>query len=769
MNAFYQKKDFFLLLFLLVLGLQGPLVGQAAIPFTDIKKDHWAYSSIEWSVKNKIIAGYSDQTFRAQRTLTEAEFVVMLTRYNCSTDSVLDKNKNDRHWASDAYANAKNKNLPLKGYDHEKFRDQPISRGQIARIVTAFNGVDLSEIHAVQYMYVHQLSSGLTGKRTYDDYGADRFLNRGEAAVFLHRLSQLGQCQMKGLAQSPSGKQDSQYPLPAYFHPEKTAGFPLPGKNDQQADPIETIDARLMAADIEKKTLTANGSDSTFITLTLKDCYGNPISYDESLSFQATSKAGAVINHEEQTRPVSPQTGDYTSSAYSQLSQTDGPDITLKVTAPLSAVTQNDAILFQINETDSKMACYRTPVSVKLTYKPKAELQVKTTVPVLSANGKATTQVTASIVSPGGQILSDFRGRVHFRSAMGAVFSNQEAVFVNGTATATLSALSSSFPLTDEIFANLIEMDPRYSQLAASLKSEISSTEVVYDPGLSAPACPRENVEAAFIIDSSGSMKRSDPERLRVLKSQELLRSLNTPSSASHFNHTGMLLSGLNDPLIVSSRLNGVFQTGGTNIGAGMQTAFSQFSESTSGKKVAILITDGKSNKQKVLDMITEAKRKNITVFTVGLGSKKQLNETLLHTIAHETGGHYFHAEKSSDIGKAYQSILNQITCGELYAGCTQSDFLFSSPSIIMNNAAFSMNTFVSSACSADVDRVALQFQSASGTLEYELIPRGQHYFALEKDVAELSRFVLINEGTFFAYNQKGDIIGHQRVPIYKK
>ncbi|MCM3788242.1 VWA domain-containing protein [Domibacillus indicus] len=773
MKVFTQTKRFVFLLAFIMIGLVSSGSGQAAVPFSDISSNHWAYTSINWAYTNKIISGYSNGTFGPKRTLTEAEFLVMLTRYDCSDDTWPKSQPGDRHWAAAQYAYAKSKHLPLKGYNDSTLRDKPVTRGQVARIVAAFHGFDLNEYYAVQYMYINQLSSGKTGIKNFADYGAGESLNRAEAAVFLHRLAKQGKCEMKGTNASPSGKDNSKYPLPADFLPEGTVTFPNPEGETPPSGGSPAGDSRLQAADIEKRTLIANGIDSTFITLSLKDCYGNPISYDESLSFQASSKSGGMISNEDYyEHEYWPEEPYYSAASSSAYVQTDGPDVTVKVTAPALPTGKNDTISLQATEGTSvneRMACYRTPVTVDLSYVPKAELQVSSSQSKIAANGNSTAYVTAKIVKPGGQIISDYNGQVRFYSAKGALLSASNVSFSNGTVSAWVTSLSSSSPVEDTIYAELIQTDSRYQAVNSEIKSTKHSISILYDPGLSTvEGCAREDLEVAFIIDSSGSMKRSDPERLRVSKSQELLSVLKPSwNITTHFNNRGMHLYGSDRSWTAASNsLFNVFQSGGTNIADGMDEAFSRFTAGT--RKVAILVTDGKSNKQQVLNQIAEAKRQGITVYTVGLGSKEQLNETLLQQVAQETGGRYFHVEKSSKISTAYQTILSDLSCGELYLGCSPSGTVFASPSLRLTKDTFYMDTFIDEGCS-EVERVIVRFHAADGDVDYDLIYRGQRYFALKKDRSEIDPLALEDEGTFLAFDKDGNLIGSRTIPIILK
>ncbi|WP_050180671.1 VWA domain-containing protein [Domibacillus robiginosus] len=772
MNVFTQTKRLVFLLVFMMAGLASSGSGQAAVPFSDVSPNHWAYTSIDWAYTNKLISGYANGTFGSKRTLTEAEFLVMLTRYDCSGDPQPKSQTGDRHWAASAYAYAKSKHLPLKGYSDSTLRDKPVTRGQVARIVAAFHGFDLNEHHAVQYMYINQLSSGKTGVKDYADYGAAQSLNRAEAAVFLHRLAEKGKCQLTGLTQDAAGKDNSKYPLPADFLPEGTVTFPEPDGTTPSPGSLPARDSRIEDIDIEKRTLTANGINSTFITLSLKDCYGNPISYDESFSFQAFSQSGGTVSNGQPAIEESPVELTFEVSSSAAYTQTDGPDVTVKVTAPALTSERKDTISFQYagqKTENDKMACYRTPPAVDITYVPKAELQVSSTRSEMAANGSSTAVVTAKIVQPGGQTISDYNGRVRFYSAKGALLSTSDVTLSNGTASTQVTSLSSSSPVEDTIYAELIQTDSRYRAVNNEITSETHSTSILYDPGLSTIAgCARDDLEVAFIIDSSQSMTRSDPERLRVSKSQKLLLTLQAKLNVTtRFNSQGTPLYGSGPLLPVAhDSLYNVFQSGGTNIANGMETAFGQFQQPDAGtRKIAILVTDGKSNKRQVLEKVKKARENGITIFTIGLGSKEQLDEVLLQQAAQETGGRYFHVEKSSQLSTAYQTILTELSCGELFLGCSPSGNVFSAPSLRETEDTFYMNTFIDEGCSGEVKRVIVRFHSSEGSIDYDLIYRGQRYFALKKDMEEIIPLALEREGTFLAFDKDGILLGSRTIP----
>jgi len=749
---------------LLALLVILPTPASAASPFKDVKTNHPAYSAIEWAYKQGLIKGYADGTFKPDGTLTEAQFVALLVRFDCSAGN-----------SSDAYRYMQSNNIPLNGYTNTKLRNKPITKGEVARVIAAFQGADLSETNAVNYMYKNNLATGATGKNDYNDYGANLSMTRADAAEFFKRLAKYGDCSMIGLSGNANGSGDGKNEVPPNFTGDETVFFPKPEK-DPNPPVAKPTDSQLVTFDIEKSSLIANGVDSTFVTVSLKTCSGQPISYEDSLAFSVTSKVGARITQDDDHYDYDQKTG-FRSQVTSSNSRfaSDGPDLTVKVTAPASTNYRTDEISFQINDQNSRnkdLNCYTKPVTAQLSYIPQAELRVEIggfynyygeygqfngTLPANETRAR----VTAKIVRPGGEVITNYNGRVRFRSAEGATLSNQYAYFSNGIASVDLMSIWSTEPILDEITAEIVDADPRYTDAVASVLNTTHGREVAYDPPLRSDYSCSNNAEVAFIIDSSGSMEKNDPDRERVTKTKEFLAAMGSSTAlASRFNGRGHLLSPPTWAHDVRLKIDGVGQSGGTNIADGMEVAFGNFTGFN--PKVAILLTDGNSNENKIRELLEKAHAQGITIHTIGIGSEKNLNEDLLKKLAYDTGGQYYHVAESIDLGAAYQSILADVNCGIPAWTCTSASQMFRSPTLEHTESAFFMSTFVNERC-GDVARVVLRFNSFEGDIDYDLIPRGQGLYALTKEINEIKNFDLYTEGVFIAFDSRGRELPGQR------
>jgi len=83
------------------------------------------------------------------------------------------------------------------------------------------------------------------------------------------------------------------------------------------------------------------------------------------------------------------------------------------------------------------------------------------------------------------------------------------------------------------------------------------------------------------------------------------------------------------------------------------------FKNSHSKEKIAILLTDGMDNTRTIpLSVaIDTAKKYNIKVYTIGVGSEGDFNPYVLEKIANDTGGKYFSANSVQKLKEIYATI----------------------------------------------------------------------------------------------------------------
>ncbi|PID23998.1 S-layer homology domain-containing protein [Sporosarcina sp. P7] len=784
----------------LVLCALLPLQVSAKTPFTDVNDRYWAKDAIQWASEIGLTSGYPDGTFKPEQSITEAQLVTMLVRFDLnSPHSFL--SKKGEHKAMGNYRYLTKYHLPLRGLNSGSARNMALQRSFAAKIFAAYQGKDLYAQEAIYYLYTHNLANGVTGKNDYQDFAPKRNLTRAEAVHIMYQMFLNQGRYIQGLSSPATGKDNAQYAKPPLFVEEDELEFErpvppsLPGVNPGK--PFERVDV-----DIEKPTLTANGRDETFITFTFKDCNGKLIPYEQEMEFEVTSKEGAAIEVDipipqpdkplisptpkpepvpepepkPEPTPVDSQKSDEdpdrafpenenavksaatvaAANPWYRHAISDGPEVTVKVTAPHTTTQTVDVItLTPITKIGS---CSLPRATATITYVPRAEIQLD--IYDGKYNDLGRTFITATLARPGGAQITNFNGYLKIDSLYHLPFESSFVKFSHGQA--TTSFITPTTLMKNEIIVTAIANTSVTDSAVQSILEKKFSAPVSYAPPLSADkTCTNQKPEIGFLIDSSGSMKRNDPQRLRVTKTEEFIDTLQADVNiATHFTTSGMFLEkGTPNPVIKS--LEKVKQSGGTNIATGLKVAFDKFT--TVQPKTLILLTDGKSAKAPILKEVEYAKNHGIKIYTIGLG--QNVDTDLLKQIALDTGGKYFSIKENIELPLVYQSILQEINCGIPIESCSLSASIFESPSVKLEHNDIRMNTELLTAC-GPISKVIVRFSSQDGNLDYELTHRRQGIYMLNKKLYEIQDFLLNPNATFIAYDSAGKEIGQQIVQI---
>ncbi len=186
-----MKKILSLLLCLCMLLSMATLAG--AVSFSDLSADHWAYNNIQTLVNEGTINGYEDGTFNPSKSVTRAEFVKMLGKWNqkySGTYSDLSEN----HWAYEY--------IMWSGLDSVGsmiYPDTPIKRSDVINLIWKRNGSPKHDLapkaissqgtnpDATSWAYTIGLMKGDDGL----NLRLDSSLTRAEAATLIVRSREM--------------------------------------------------------------------------------------------------------------------------------------------------------------------------------------------------------------------------------------------------------------------------------------------------------------------------------------------------------------------------------------------------------------------------------------------------------------------------------------------------------------------------------------------------------------------------------------------------
>ncbi|MEG0471887.1 MAG: VWA domain-containing protein, partial [Solibacillus sp.] len=352
-----------LIVFSSVLPLNPIEADAATNQIKDMGTTNAKYKPAKWAIDNDYMQLFPGGKFLPDTAVKEWEMLQFFAK--------LDGNYQFKGYDKGMlYAYYEEINIPLNGAGVASKQNSTISRSHFARIFAAMNGLDLSEKQAIQYLYMSEITTGTTGKRTFEDYQPGNNLNRGDLAVFLYRMNQQGKVALEGLKSKATGKDDHKITLPANFIENADGSVtlkPKPGENTDDKVNRPSVYKAVESINVASEKLIANGVDSSLITIQLKDSYGNLIPYDESLAFKVTSEAGATFS----------ETNSSTSGS-SKIVYTDGPELNVFVTAPAVTKSIVDKIRFElVNNDDPRFYTYKNQViETSVRYVPEAELRI---------------------------------------------------------------------------------------------------------------------------------------------------------------------------------------------------------------------------------------------------------------------------------------------------------------------------------------------------------------------------------------------------------
>ncbi len=174
-------------------------------------------------------------------------------------------------------------------------------------------------------------------------------------------------------------------------------------------------------------------------------------------------------------------------------------------------------------------------------------------------------------------------------------------------------------------------------------------------------------LDLMFVVDTSKSLKRTDPMDYRSAGAAGLVQSLSAKSDIQiglvDFDSNGELLLRLtSNRRAVVRALRRLNQMGRTDIAAGIRTALRELRRGArpDSSRVILLFTDGKSDAQEARLAMVEARRHGVAVHTLLLGSSGK-GAQILREIADGTAASF---TRVTDPSKLPEAFLNLRTTG---------------------------------------------------------------------------------------------------------
>jgi hypothetical protein len=180
-------------------GSKATATSTTPVSYADYKSGYYWSDSMLWAVNNGVISGYTnvknprtgkyENLLKPYATITEAEFLSILTRYFYPEEVMNTKSLDPTFWASVSYQLAEKYQLPtVAKMDKRYAASQPITRGKMAHILaTAHYKKPVNTVTGLRFMF----ESKLTAAKTNLEYASQSELKRGQVAVFFKKYDEL--------------------------------------------------------------------------------------------------------------------------------------------------------------------------------------------------------------------------------------------------------------------------------------------------------------------------------------------------------------------------------------------------------------------------------------------------------------------------------------------------------------------------------------------------------------------------------------------------
>jgi VWFA-related protein len=225
------------------------------------------------------------------------------------------------------------------------------------------------------------------------------------------------------------------------------------------------------------------------------------------------------------------------------------------------------------------------------------------------------------------------------------------------------------FEVTDKTEVTSVLLETGVYDKGGKFVSQMNpSTFVVREDGVqqAIDQVGREVIPATMVllVDSSQSMsRRMEFVQLAAARLATALRSRDKLIVAPFTTSVGSITGPTDDPATISEAIGALKAKGGTAIFDALLTS-TKLLEGIDGRRAVILITDGydENSSSTFEDVLKAAEAANVTVYVVGIGGVAGISlkgESLLRTIADETGGRIFFPPREPDLVPIASSVAS--------------------------------------------------------------------------------------------------------------
>ncbi len=210
---------------------------------------------------------------------------------------------------------------------------------------------------------------------------------------------------------------------------------------------------------------------------------------------------------------------------------------------------------------------------------------------------------------------------------------------------------------------------PRPGELKVEILSPVpgqflpgDNRRLVVDGGASSIGGIR-HLDLVFVLDSSKSLYRTDPENYLSVGTVGLIENLHAKSDIQigvvSFDYKAQLLQALtHDRRIAITALENLDRDGGTDIAEGITAALAELAANArpGSSRAIMLFTDGRSSERKTREAMQQARASGVAIHTLQLGDDEDGTE-ILREVADGTGGSFIQVTDPTGLPQAFLDL----------------------------------------------------------------------------------------------------------------
>ncbi|MEE8623939.1 MAG: vWA domain-containing protein [Acidiferrobacterales bacterium] len=167
-----------------------------------------------------------------------------------------------------------------------------------------------------------------------------------------------------------------------------------------------------------------------------------------------------------------------------------------------------------------------------------------------------------------------------------------------------------------------------------------------------------------MLFDSSDSMNKNDPKRLRITAGKKFIDHLGSNFQVAVMDFKTLHADFTSENTELNRAIEGVKASGGTPLFRKIKEAIEHLDKQNAINRAVFVFTDGRDKSGGLPSVIEKAKASNTPIFSIGLGEK--INFSDLERLAKETSGSFAQVDRAEELTSFFEALAISASRGRV-------------------------------------------------------------------------------------------------------